>query len=100
MIEEAKIIEIIRSYEEGRTMKLDALSISQAREEEHIKNMCASMEEMKDTLRQVDEKCDKKYCPKYVEKIVWGACAVMLLWALNQILDLIPKAHAIFVTYL
>jgi len=100
VIEESKIIEIIRSYEEGRTMKLDALAISQAKEEEHIKALVTAMEEVKETLKGVDEKCDKKYCPRYVEKIVWGACAVMLLWALNQILDLIPKAHAIFVTYL
>jgi hypothetical protein len=44
MIEETKIIELIKSYEEGRTMKLDALAISQAKEEEHIKSMSATMD--------------------------------------------------------
>ena len=39
MIDESKILDMIQSYEGGRDMKLDAMSISQAKEEEHIKNI-------------------------------------------------------------
>ena len=96
MIEETKIIELIRSYEDGRTMKLDALSVSQAREEEHIKNI----DEKIDLLMKAMEKNDDKYCPMYIEKIVWGIGAVVGIWVINQLLDMIPKAHAIFISYL
>ena len=50
-------------------------------------------------IKKYLEKADKKYAPKWIVWPVQGFMGVIGIWAINQLLDMIPKAYAIVLAY-
>lgn len=71
--------------------------------DEQLKDCVIRMEEqMKfinekiETVHEILKSGPKKYAPKWVMYPVMGVTGIMLTWIVNQWLDIIPKAYALF----
>ena len=113
-IEESKIIEMIRSFEDGRALQVQALALANARTEEQMKNAIDRLTEFNVTLtdglsnisqdiKNLDVKLsakikegDDKFASKLVEKIVYTTCAAFGLAIIGALIVLVlpNKANA------
>lgn len=102
-IEESKIIELIKSFEDGRSMQVEALALANARTEEQMKNAIDRLSEFNVTLtegmksiRADIKELDGRFASKLVEKIVYTVSGAFLLAMVGAIIFLVlpNKAQA------
>lgn len=107
MIEESKIISMIRSFEDGRAIQVEALALANARTEEQMKNVKDKLDDINVVLSsnttKMDallNKMDERYASKLTEKIVYATCGVFLVGIIGALSILIfpHKAQAVFIS--
>jgi len=67
--------------------------------ERKIAASIAAMETNIGWIKTWMECADKKFAPYWIKYPVYAATGTILLWALDLILDMIPKATALFLNF-
>lgn len=88
-------MEDLQSRENGVMEMLGRIHADIAEMKNDTEWVKAGLTEIKENIERKEQEDKEKYAPKYIEKIVWLTTAGVLMWALTQLMNLIPAVKAI-----
>ena len=86
----------VRKTGEGLMEMLGRIHVDIAVIQKDCEGIKLSLADTKKTLDEKTKEDKELYASKYIEKVVWVLMIGTFGWALNQILNLIPTAYALF----